>query len=136
MERTECLCYFAIKGKFDPREATRRLSTEPTRSWSIGDLRKDGSRHEFAFWECGYTQVAYPNLEIDCVQAVQDLVGKESILSDFKSEHDVDFVLEIVPTICEGVTPAINISKDLMHFCCLSDTTIDIDMYVYPFEAR
>jgi len=84
-------------------------------------------------WECGFTLVTYPDIEINCVDAVRELIGKETLLNNVKREFDVEFVLEIVPTICDGIPPIIDINKDLIRFCNLSDTSIDLDMYVYPF---
>lgn len=37
-KNNEQYAYFAITGDFDPVEITKRLKTEPTRSWRLGDI--------------------------------------------------------------------------------------------------
>lgn len=128
-----CYCYFAIKGDFDPQYVTERLSLMPEMSWAIGDCCNNGTKFDFALWEFHRTEIKYPECEIQCIDAIRELIGKEDILIDIKNTHDVSFVLEIVPSICNGEKPVITFGKEVIKFCYLTDTDIDIDMYVYPF---
>lgn len=132
---SNCYCYFAVKGVFDPEEITQLLNVQPTQSWAIGDDRKNKiDQHTFALWETGKTIIKYPELEIQCVKAIRELIGKENLLLELKQKHDVSFTLEIVPSIVNGKKPNIELGKEVIKFCYLTDTYIDIDMYVYPFS--
>ena len=51
--RNSCYTYFKIVGDFDPDEVTHLLSLQPTRTWKIGDFRKNGTKYDFATWEIG-----------------------------------------------------------------------------------
>ena len=133
METTSCYCYFMIRGDFNPIEISDKLNIKPTEYWSVGDLRGDGSRHTFAMLQIGYILVEHPNIEVECLGAVKDLIGKEQLLNEIRSKHDVTYTVEIVPSIYEGISPVINFGNELLTFCAKTNTDIDLDMYVYPF---
>jgi len=134
MEKTSCYSYFAIKGNFIPAEVTNLLGLQPTKSWAIGDPRTWGGVHDFACWEYGRTHMEYPGMEMQCYNVVKDLIGKEDALISLKDQSDVSFVLEIVPSIRAGKPPAIDFGADVIKFCHLTATDIDIDMYIYPYN--
>ncbi len=63
------------------------------------------------------------------------LQDKIPILNQIRMNHDVSFVLEIVPTIYAGdINPCLAPSLDVIDFCHATRTEIDIDMYVYDSE--
>jgi len=134
MSFSHCYCYFAIKGDFNPKEITYKLQIKPSKYWSIGDLRANGSRYGFAFWETGYTLMQHPDIEIHCINVVRELIGKECVLNKIKGSYDLTFTVQIVPSIYNGVSPVIIFGKEFLTFCAQTDTDIDIDMYVFPFN--
>ncbi len=71
---------------------------------------------------------------MQCFLAVKELIGKEDILNRFKEVHDVSYVLKIVPEIYNGEKPVITFGKEVIKFCYLTDTDIDIDQYIFPFS--
>lgn len=136
-ERTRCYAYFNIRGIFDPVQVTKILGVTPHESNAIGDLGVQGLPYRWASWSCSMTRVDYPNHEIECIKVVKELIGKEDLLNQIKaSNEDVEFWLEIVPTICEGEPPVITFGKEVIQFCHLTGTDFDLDMYVYPFEEQ
>ena len=53
------------------------------------------------------------------------------ILNKIKKTYDVEFYLEVVPTVVYGEsTPCLAPSLDVMKFCCDTQTKLDIDLYV------
>lgn len=104
--RNSCNTYFKIVGNFNPDEVSELLNLTPEKTWKIGDLRRNGTMYDFALWEIGRC-----------------------------TEYDVNFVLEIVPTIYVGDTnPCLAPPLDVIDFCHATRTEIDIDMYVYNSE--
>jgi hypothetical protein len=51
--RNSCYTYFRIVGDFNPDDVSERLGLTPEKSWKIGDLRRNGTRYDFASWEIG-----------------------------------------------------------------------------------
>jgi hypothetical protein len=133
---TTCYAYFAIKGAFPTSEVSRLLGVSPTKQWDIGDKRKNGSLYKFALWEVGYTKIQYPDIEMRCMDVIRELIGKENLLMQLKEAYDVSFVLEVVPSIENGKVPIIEFGSEVIKFCYLTETEIDLDMYVYPFNER
>lgn len=134
MDKTNSYSYFAIKGDFDPELVTSTLKINPTNSWKAGDLRKDGSKHTFSLWETGRCDIRTLDAEEQCLHTIKDLRNKVKILLDIKKKLDLDFVLEIVPHIFNGNSPSIGFHREIIEFCYLTDTYIDVDMYIYPFN--
>lgn len=63
-------------------------------------------------------------------QTISGLVSKTNILNEIKRRYDVNFYLEVVPTICINETmPCLAPSLEVMKFCCDTQTEIDIDLY-------
>lgn len=133
---TSCYTYFAIKGNFPPDEISKILNLTPTKQWAIGDLRRDGkSRYDFALREYGRCDEYDVDVENQCLKTISDLRAKINDLKYIKKNYDVSFVLEIVPSIIvEDTHPAIGFNQDLIEFCYLTETSIDIDLYVYNRE--
>jgi hypothetical protein len=129
--RNSCYTYFKIVGDFNPDDVTELLRLTPEKSWKIGDLRRDGTPFDFALWEFG--RCAEYDIEVDkqMHKTIAPLQDKIRLLNQFRETHDVDFVLEIVPTVYAGdITPCLAPSLDVMDFCHATRTELDIDLYV------
>ena len=51
--RNSCYTYFRIVGNFNPDDISALLNLTPEESWKIGDLRRNGTKYEFANWMIG-----------------------------------------------------------------------------------
>ena len=135
--RNSCYTYFKIVGDFNPDEITRLLNLTPEMSWKIGDLRRNGTKYDFALWEigrCTEYDVAVENQMRKTIAVLQD---KIPLLNNIREKNDVRFVLEIVPTIYVGDTnPCLSPPLDVIDFCHATRTEIDIDMYVYNSDDK
>ena len=59
--RNSCYTYFKIVGNFDPDKVSEILNLTPEKSWKIGDLRRNGTKYDFALWEIGSIPVMNKN---------------------------------------------------------------------------
>ena len=48
--RNSCFTYFCIKGDFNPDNITKKHDLIPSKYWSVGDLRRNDTRYDFALW--------------------------------------------------------------------------------------
>lgn len=131
MAENSCYTYFKIVGDFDPDIATVMLGLQPGKSWKIGDLRHNGTQYDFALWEFGRCD-EYDVLVDNQMQAtIAPLLGKIDVLNKIRSNYDVAFVLEIVPTVYTGNRePCLAPSLNVIDFCHATRTEIDIDLYI------
>ena len=129
--QSSCYTYFMIRGNFDPDSITELLGLVPEKSWRIGDKRKNGTVYDFAMWQFGTCDAYDVYVENQMLKTITPLLSKISTLKEIKQRYDVEFTLEVVPTIksSEGV-PCVAPSMEVMQFCCETATKIDIDMYV------
>lgn len=129
--QSSCYTYFMIRGNFDPDSITELLGLVPEKSWRIGDKRKNGTVYDFAMWQFGTCDAYDVYVENQMLKTITPLLSEISTLKEIKQRYDVEFTLEIVPTIksSEGV-PCVAPSMEVMQFCCETATKIDIDMYV------
>jgi len=132
----ECYTYFAIKGEFDPNKITLQLGITPSKCWSIGDKRRNGkSSYDFALWECGRCDDYEMDIEKQCLKTISVLSSKINILKEIKKNNDVNLVLEIVPMLySDETTPALVFNRKIIEFCYLTNTHIDIDLYLYSSD--
>ena len=131
-EKNGCYTYFAIKGDFNPDEITRMLELTPTKQWSIGDLRRNGTIYDFALWEFGRCEDYDIITENQMMCTIKELIPKTKILQEIKKNYNVCFVLEVVPSIyTEESTPCLAPNRAVIEFCYLTETDIDIDLYVF-----
>ncbi len=130
--RNECYTYFRITGDFDPTHVTQLLGLHPDKAWKIGDSRRNGTIYDFASWEIGRCDKYDVFVENQMRQTISLLLDKVELLNQIRNSNDVQFVLEIVPTIFAGDTaPCLAPSLDIIDFCHATRTEIDIDMYIY-----
>lgn len=133
--RNSCYTYFKITGNFDPDRVSELLNLTPEKAWKIGDLRRDGSRYDFAKWEIGRCAEYDVIVENQMRKTIAPLQDKIPLLNQIRQEYDVCFVLEVVPEIYAGDTdPCLAPSLDIIDFCHATRTEIDIDLYVYDSD--
>ena len=129
--QSSCYTYFMIRGNFDPDSITELLGLVPEKTWRIGDKRKNGTVYDFAIWQYGTCDAYDVYVENQMLKTITPLLSKISALKEINQKYDVEFTLEVVPTIksSEGV-PCVAPSMEVMQFCCDTATKIDIDLYV------
>lgn len=133
--RSSCYTYFKIVGNFDPDDVSKLLDLTPEKAWKIGDLRRNGTRYDFALWEIGRCEEYDVEVENQMWKTIEVLQNKIPLLNQIRQEYDVSFCLEIVPTIYVGdTTPCLAPSLAVIDFCHATRTEIDIDMYVYDSD--
>ena len=127
-----CYTSFSIKGMFNPDDITRILGLTPIKQWYIGDLRRNGTAYEFAFWEYGRCNEYNVITEYQMMYTIRDLMPKIELLNKIKREFDVTLLLAVVPTVYVGeATPSLSPNRKIMEFCYKTETDFDIDLYVY-----
>lgn len=133
--QNSCYTYFRIIGVFDPDEISKELGLEPVEMQRAGDKRKNGTVYEYScctFSRCNMYDVL---VEKQMMQTIAPFLDKISELQKIKEKYDVDYWLEIVPSIFPGEpTPCLAPSKEVIKFCYETDTNIDIDLYVNEVE--
>ncbi len=128
---TECYTYFKIVGDFYPDAVSKLLGIVPEKSWRIGDKRKNGTVYDFACWITGTCRDFDIETDLQMMKTLAPLLDKTDVLNEIKKRYDVDFVLEVVPTVrADEHTPCLAPSLEVMRFCCATETSIDIDLYV------
>lgn len=131
MTENSCYTYFKITGNFDPDVITQRLGLIPDKIWRIGDKRRNGTLYDFALWEIGRCDNYDVLVENQMHFTIELLLDKVEALNNLKNEFDVDFTLEIVPTVySDNPTPCLAPSMKVIDFCHITRTEIDIDLYV------
>ena len=135
--RNSCYTYFKIVGNFNPDDVSELLNLTPEKTWKIGDLRRNGTKYDFALWEIGRCAEYDVEIKNQMRKTIDVLQDKIPLLNQIREENDVSFVLEIVPTIYAGdKNPYLAPPLDVIDFCHATRTEIDIDMYVYDSEDK
>jgi len=147
MEETSCYSYFSIGSNgvrkdglgfvanensiFDPDYISDKLAIQPFDIHRKGAARKYGvGPYPSSGWSAlkQTEPVFYVNEQ--CLKIVRELREKIPLLLEIKQEFDVFFCLEIVPYSYNGQTPAITFDREVIEFCYLTGTEIDVDLYV------
>ena len=135
--RNSCYTYFAIVGNFNPDDVTALLNLTPEKSWTIGDLRRNGTKYDSANWEIGRCTEYDVEVKNQMRKTIAVLQDKIHLLNQIREKYDVSFYLEIVPSIyADDVSPCLAPSLDIIDFCHATRTEIDIDMYVYNSNGK
>ena len=130
--RNSCYTYFRIVGNFNPDDVSTLLNLTPEESWKIGDLRRNGTKYEFANWKIGKCAEYDVYVENQMRKTISILLDKIATLNQIREENDVEFFLEIVPSIyVDDINPCLGPPLDVIDFCHATRTQIDIDMYLY-----
>lgn len=131
MSENTCYTYFRIAGDFDPDLVTERLDLQPDKSWKIGDKRRNGTECDFASWEIGRCEEYDVLTENQIHKTIAPLIDKIDRLNEIRNEFNVDFTLQIVPTVyADNASPCLAPSLQVIDFCHATRTEIDIDLYV------
>ena len=135
--RNSCYTYFRIVGNFNPDDISALLNLTPEESWKIGDLRRDGTKYEFANWTIGKCAEYDVYVENQMRKTISMLLDKIATLNQIREENDVEFFLEIVPSIyVDDINPCLAPPLDVIDFCHATRTQIDIDMYLFDSENK
>ena len=135
--RNSCYTYFRIVGNFNPDDVSALLNLTPEESWKIGDLRRDGTKYEFANWMIGKCAEYDVYVENQMRKTISMLLDKIATLNQIREENDVEFFLEIVPSIyVDDINPCLAPPLDVIDFCHATRTQIDIDMYLFDSENK
>ena len=116
---------------------TKLLGIEPFNKFKKGDLRKNitndmpQEKYHFSRW-CGEkSEIERHDTNLQCLDTIRRLQHKISELLEIKSRYDVEFFLKVVPHIYNSESPIIYFDKEIIKFCYLTGTEIDVDIYVY-----
>ena len=135
--RNSCYTYFRIVGNFNPDDISALLNLTPEESWKIGDLRRNGTKYEFANWMIGKCAEYDVYVENQMRKTISMLLDKIATLNQIREENDVEFFLEIVPSIyVDDINPCLAPPLDVIDFCHATRTQIDIDMYLFDSENK
>ena len=135
MTKNTCYTYFKITGDFDPDVITKKLGLIPSKTWKIGDERRNGTLYDFASWEFGRCDNYDVIVENQMHITIDPLLGKIDILNEIKNEFDVTYTLEVVPTVyADNTSPCLAPSLKVIDFCHATRTEIDIDLHVMEQE--
>lgn len=130
--KNSCYTYFRMVGDFEPDYVSELLNLKPEKSWRIGDTCGNGTQYDFASWEIGRCNDYDVDVARQMRKTISLLFDKIDLLNKIHEEYDVNFYLEIVPTIYAGdIAPCLAPTLDIIDFCHATRTEIDIDMYVY-----
>ena len=133
--KNSCYTYFKIIGNFNPDDISVLLNLTPEKSWKIGDLRRNGTKYDFALWEIGRCAEYDVYVENQMRKTISVLLDKIAILNQIREENDVVFFLGIVPSIyVDDINPCLAPPLDVIDFCHATRTQIDIDMYLFNSE--
>ena len=126
-----CYTYFRIVGQFHTDDISNILGLTPEKKWDIGDTRKNGSQYDSANWSIGYCKDYNIETEFQMHRTISQLIDKKEELKRIRERYDVEFYLEVVPTLCVGKsTPCLAPSMEVIDFCYETRTQIDIDLYL------
>ncbi|MDO5156139.1 MAG: DUF4279 domain-containing protein [Eubacteriales bacterium] len=126
-----CYTYFRIVGKFNTDDISHILKLTPEKKWDIGDVRPKGSKYNFANWAIGYCKDYNIDTSVQMEKTISILMDKKEELKQIREKNDVEFFLQVVPTLCiDESTPALAPSMAVMDFCYETRTEIDIDLYL------
>ena len=124
-------------GVFDPDDITKLLDIEPFSKWKKGDIRSQytdknhpNARYGFSMWSAEKSEIGRLDVGKQCLDTIKILKQKIPELLKIKSLYDVDFCIMIVPYICNEEVPIMYFEEELIEFCYLTGTRINVDMYV------
>ena len=145
MDKTHSYTYFGIesngeidsrglvgyeRGLFNPDYITKTLGIQPFCCWKKGDKRRDGSQYLFSSWDAEKSDIGRLDVEAQCMETIKNLKNKIPVLKQLKEQYDVNYVIMVVPKIYGEEQPLISLNKEIIEFCYLTDTIINVDMYI------
>lgn len=128
----EILTYFKITGEFEPDEITKELGLVPISTWKKGEQRKTGV-YTFSLWEFNALEKqnnAFADEQMR--ETIAPLIEKTDVLRTLKEKYGLTYTLEVVPKFYSTrEKPILSPPKEVIDFCSLTDTMLDIDYYFY-----
>ncbi len=146
MNKTRTYTYFGIasngeigekglvafeRGIFNPEDITKALGVHPFCYWKKGDIGKNGTEYLFSSWNAEKSDIGRLDVEAQCRETIKNLKNKISILKQIKEQYDVNYVIIIVSDIYGEEEPSMSFSKEIVDFCYLTGTTIQVDMRLF-----
>lgn len=137
MERTVCMTYFLIQGDFEQKQISNILKIKNTGGHAIGEKKKYGEGlYDLASWEYGTDYVETLSADEQAELVIAPLTMKMDELLSIKERFQCEFILMQVPKIENGETPSLGFNKKIIDFCAKTDTDIQIDLYVNPYNSE
>lgn len=134
----EVKTYFKITGDFEPNDITKELSLNPCKIEKKGEKRKypgqsTKGNNTFSLWEFGKIENSnniFVNEQMK--NTLAPLFEKIEILKRLKQKYRLNYELEVVPQFYTTINkPILSPPKEVIDFCYLTGTTIDVDYYFY-----
>jgi len=126
-----CYTYFSIRGDFAPEVVTDMLNLNPFEFWKKGDVSKGGNEYTTSAWNYGKCEEYDIETENQMMKTISELIPKTDILNQIKEKFDVEFYLEVVPTVySKNDSPCLGPNLEVIDFCHKTRTLIDIDLYL------
>ncbi len=128
----ECKTYFSIVGDFDASELDGILKITPYKTVCNGDLRKDGKPYGFtgAYYGLNEDYDVYVSNQME--DTLSQLFDKVEELKKIKKDYGCEFYLNVVPKlVVDDIAPCIAPSPKVIEFLYLTQTKMDIDLYLY-----
>lgn len=137
MEKTNCQTYFAITGEIELDEISKILCIKNTDGHSIGEKKTYGrGLYDWASWEYGTDYEETFEVAEQLEKVIQPLLSKIDGLNYIKKNYNCRFIINQVPKIENGEAPSMGYGKTVIDFCSKTDTIIEIDMYVNPYNSN
>ena len=116
---------------FVPQDITAMLGITPFRAFAADEVRANGSVYGFSRWNGCLCETPSNDAGEQCLAVVRQLQDKIGILNEIRRRYAVNFTLQVVAYSAEsGATPAVYFPHEVIAFCHLSGTEIDVDSYV------
>jgi len=131
MAKNTCYTYFTIIGSFDPDKITELLNLTPNSTVKAGEPRRVGGVAKHSAWRFGKCDRYDVYTEKQMRATIAPLKDKIELLNRIREVNDVEFYLEIVPTVhSDEPSPCLAPTMDIIDFCHATRTNIDIDLYI------
>lgn len=151
MNQVQCYSYFSIasqtqtirtgegrlahvaveNGNFDPAVITDLLGLHPHRAWQQGDRNAFNKPYGFSCWSGCMQKKPVFDAGRQCQRIALQLHDKIPVLNALRQQYAVQFWISVVSVLHpEESTPALSLGHEVIAFCYLTGTQIDVDMYV------
>ncbi|GAB6109067.1 DUF4279 domain-containing protein [Fusibacter bizertensis] len=136
MDKTKCRTYFTIYGEISISDISKTLNINNTSGYQKGDQKKyNTGEYEESSWEydTGYEETLDGIGQASAL--IQPFLTKVDILLKLKDQYKCEFELIQVPIIENGESPSLGFSKEIIDFCSITGTEIQIDLYANPYKG-
>jgi hypothetical protein len=123
--------YISITGTGNATEITELLGLKPTKSWNVGDSRKQGPPYEFSHWS--FESAAFEKDLLDeALEAVVQFI-EEKKLNLLQLPQDFQTCIQCVG-YHETSSPGFHLSAELVEKVGRLSLPIDFDLYCHAKE--